>query len=720
MADSSVTNFRYLNADGLWPGFRLNGVERRHDGSLTLATLPRLSGGSSAIAQLTEPSAPAGVAVAPDGTVYFSDPQRHRVVLIDGCDGSLRALPCLGVERDPAAVPTVPRGLHICATRRALVVADSANHDLRLFSLDSLQLVDVFGGLGTAPGRFDSPTALAGDSKGNIYVVDAGNRRVQKLDLWGNAVSTFWDRIASRCAAFRPVDVAVSEDENGVRVFVVDADNERIRVFDGDGNPLPSVGIRGIERALGICVAADAIYLGDNQRRRLLRLSASGQRIGESVGYDGPVAAIATDRTGGLWVHPGDGVPPRLEQHGAHVESGVLWGGPFSVASAKVAWHRLSTLGNALPSGAHFRFFVHATDSDSAPPVPAVSTPAAFDASWKALAPDVDDVLLGMEARYLWIGAQLSGDGSASPLIEQLRVSFDQETYTQHLPAIYQNASLTPTRPADARSLERFLALFESFFADVEDEVVAVERLFDAEGAPPEWLDWLAGWLAVDLEEDWPEAKKRSVLAAAFASYGWRGTARGLRQAVRVYAGVDAHVEEPLLQTAWWSLPPAAGEMGLGPEESILGFTTRLVSAEPQGAVLDTSAVLDGSHLISHEQYGAPLFEEVAHQFSVEVYEVQVDAEVLDRVRRVVEHEKPAHTTYHLCVIRPRMRIGVQARLGVDSVVGKREATPSRLGEDGALVLGGRPPGRLGHAHLGTTANLAAGTVPANNDGHQA
>jgi hypothetical protein len=38
-------------------------------------------------------------------------------------------------------------------------------------------------------------------------------------------------------------------------------------------------------------------------------------------------------------------------------------------------------------------------------------------------------------------------------------------------------------------------------------------------------------------------------------------------------------------------------------------------------------------------------------------------------VRAVIEREKPAHTTYHLCVIEPRMRVGAQARLGIDTIV---------------------------------------------------
>ena len=35
----------------------------------------------------------------------------------------------------------------------------------------------------------------------------------------------------------------------------------------------------------------------------------------------------------------------------------------------------------------------------------------------------------------------------------------------------------------------------------------------------------------------------------------------------------------------------------------------------------------------------------------------------------MIEREKPAHTAYHLCVIEPRMRVGSQARIGVDAII---------------------------------------------------
>src|SRR5262249_37090609 len=60
-----------------------------------------------------------------------------------------------------------------------------------------------------------------------------------------------------------------------------------------------------------------------------------------------------------------------------------------------------------------------------------------------------------------------------------------------------------------------------------------------------------------------------------------------------------------------------------------------------------------------------------AHRFSVffvsDPYRV---AETRMRVERVVERDKPAHTEATLCPVLPRLRVGVQASVGVDTVVG--------------------------------------------------
>jgi hypothetical protein len=65
------------------------------------------------------------------------------------------------------------------------------------------------------------------------------------------------------------------------------------------------------------------------------------------------------------------------------------------------------------------------------------------------------------------------------------------------------------------------------------------------------------------------------------------------------------------------------------------------------------------------------LFHEHAHRFRVFVPSAWVrtaDDETL--IRRALDAEKPAHTSYDLCLIEPRFRVGQQSTIGLDTIVG--------------------------------------------------
>jgi len=51
------------------------------------------------------------------------------------------------------------------------------------------------------------------------------------------------------------------------------------------------------------------------------------------------------------------------------------------------------------------------------------------------------------------------------------------------------------------------------------------------------------------IDEDWSEAAQRKTIAQAFESYGKRGTVEGLQQALQLFAGVHAVIEEPILNS---------------------------------------------------------------------------------------------------------------------------------------------------------------------------
>jgi phage tail-like protein len=96
-------------------------------------------------------------------------------------------------------------------------------------------------------------------------------------------------------------------------------------------------------------------------------------------------------------------------------------------------------------------------------------------------------------------------------------------------------------------------------------------------------------------------------------------------------------------------------------------------------------AVVGGSGPQSIDDYGRGLFSDYAHLFTVLVPPAcECTPERHLRLRAALDAEKPAHTDYHLCFLKPQMRVGFQARLGVDAIVA-RGPLPGRLDE---TVLG--------------------------------
>jgi DNA-binding beta-propeller fold protein YncE len=233
-------NFLNLNADNRWPRFHWQGLELRPDGALELGSLPALEGDlPEGLAGLAAPDGPAGLAIDAAGTIYFSVPSEHKVLRRDGCDSSVTPLPCAGGEGDGPTQFKTPRGLLVMKHRSALLVADSGHHRVQVFDLASGQLTAIWGQSGSVafapsdrPGRFSTPWTLAGDEEGNVYVVDYGNQRVQKFNAAGEVVSSFADNVRHANPELRPADIAISNDQGATRIFVLDAVNKIVALFD--------------------------------------------------------------------------------------------------------------------------------------------------------------------------------------------------------------------------------------------------------------------------------------------------------------------------------------------------------------------------------------------------------------------------------------------------------------------------------------------------------
>jgi phage tail-like protein len=149
--------------------------------------------------------------------------------------------------------------------------------------------------------------------------------------------------------------------------------------------------------------------------------------------------------------------------------------------------------------------------------------------------------------------------------------------------------------------------------------------------APPEFLSWLAGWVALTLRDDWTDDHKRMFIARAAQLYRLRGTKAGVAQFVQTYMG--------------------------GPQPEIIEEIAEFQVGVHSQIGVDT--FLDG---------GTPFFFKVKPKISDPlVFQKQVNI-----VTALIELQKPAHTSFTLEPETVQFQIGDHSQIGVDTLLGTR------------------------------------------------
>jgi phage tail-like protein len=131
-------------------------------------------------------------------------------------------------------------------------------------------------------------------------------------------------------------------------------------------------------------------------------------------------------------------------------------------------------------------------------------------------------------------GSGILVDRSAEVL---LRVS--RANLVRYLPTAFQQVAQAPDS-----WLRGFLYIIQQLFDRVQGRVDDAHRLFDPRTADPEFLPWLASWLAISLDSAWDELKTRQMLMAATSLFPYRGTSRSISEFVQIYTDASVKIEE--------------------------------------------------------------------------------------------------------------------------------------------------------------------------------
>jgi DNA-binding beta-propeller fold protein YncE len=176
-----------------------------------------------------------GLAIDDDDRLFVSDGKMHRVIIFNTKHE---------VENQITDGLVDPVGLALDTTNRFLYVVDTQQDQVIVYDADTLKLLRRIGTGGknhflTTPGDFGAPQGVAVDKDGNVYVTDTLNNRVEIFDADGNFISLFGKHGDGPGYFARPKGIAVDSDGH---IWVADEMEDRLQVFNREGQLLTYVG----------------------------------------------------------------------------------------------------------------------------------------------------------------------------------------------------------------------------------------------------------------------------------------------------------------------------------------------------------------------------------------------------------------------------------------------------------------------------------------------
>ncbi|HEV8319996.1 MAG TPA: phage tail protein [Myxococcota bacterium] len=268
-----------------------------------------------------------------------------------------------------------------------------------------------------------------------------------------------------------------------------------------------------------------------------------------------------------------------------------------------------------------------------------------------------------------------------------LQLVISRKSYIRYLPSIYQKSQFL-----DSDFLREFLWIFQHVFGGIERRLDSLHDVFRAYDTDAQFLPWLASWVAMGLDDSWPEAKKRRLVKNAIELYKVRGTVRGVKLFVKIFTDVEPRIIEN--------------------EFPLRGF--RVGSTSRIGVDVIIPPV------------------RLRHCFVVEMPVSFKDTsnEMVLKIHDIIRAERPAHTQYYLRFLsepaakelREFIQIGLRSGIGVAAEV--VQALPEGVGYDTRLdderarergeVLGenGEPEQPVGKVATAPKQRITAGQEP--------
>jgi DNA-binding beta-propeller fold protein YncE len=306
-------------------------------------------GGPGNKAQINNPY---GLAIGPDGALYFCEIGNHRVRRLDRKTGTISTVAGSGQkgyagDGGPAVDASLNEPYEVAFDRAGnMYFAEMQNHVVRRVDARTRVISTVagtgapgFGGDGgpAAKAQLRQPHSIAFDPEGRLLICDIGNHRVRRVDLAAGTIET-WAGTGERkptpdgapitgTPLNGPRAITVAPDgqlylvlREGNAVYRIDPRAGRIfhlagtgeQGHTGDGGPAKDAKLSGPK---GIAWSPDgSLYLADTESHTIRRIDLKSGVISTVIGMgqrgdgpDGPARECKLARPHGIFVDRRDG-----------------------------------------------------------------------------------------------------------------------------------------------------------------------------------------------------------------------------------------------------------------------------------------------------------------------------------------------------------------------------------------------------------------------------
>jgi RHS repeat-associated protein len=203
-------------------------------------------------------------------------------------------------------------------------VADSGNNRVEEFN-SSGEFLKAIGSTGSGNSQFSTPKAIAFTASGNFWVADSGNSRLEEFNEKGEFLKAVGSVGSGNGQFERPESIAI--DANG-DLWVSDTYNYRVQELNEKGEFMKvvlsgSAPVGAIEPT-GITVSGGKVWIADWAHDRVVELTEGGEYVtqigsaGTGNGQFEQPDEVAVDGTGHLWV--GDQSNERIQEFTASGE----------------------------------------------------------------------------------------------------------------------------------------------------------------------------------------------------------------------------------------------------------------------------------------------------------------------------------------------------------------------------------------------------------------